>query len=139
LFKHVFPGVMPSLIVIYSIGVGGAIIGEATLSFLGLGVQPPTPSWGQMIADGQSYLTTAWWISVFPGLALAVVVIGITVMGGVRRDALAPRMRGQCGGRRATGRLAGPAGPCGRYAAPARGGRTAGPRRQAHAPGQARR
>ena len=95
LFKHIFPGVLPSLIVIYSIGVGGAIIGEATLSFLGLGVQPPTPSWGQMIADGQSYLTTAWWISVFPGAAIAIVVIAFNFMGDGLRDALDPRMRGQ--------------------------------------------
>lgn len=94
LFRHVFPAVMPSLIVIYSIGVGGAIIGEATLSFLGLGVQPPTPSWGQMIADGQSYLTTAWWISVFPGLAIAIVVLAFNFLGDILRDALDPRMRG---------------------------------------------
>lgn len=94
LLKHIFPAVLPSLIVIYSIGVGGAIIGEATLSFLGLGVQPPTPSWGQMIADGQSYLTTAWWMSVFPGLAIAIVVISFNFMGDVLRDALDPRMRG---------------------------------------------
>lgn len=94
LFRHIFPGVTPSLIVIYSIGVGGAIIGEATLSFLGLGVQPPTPSWGQMIADGQSYLTTAWWMSVFPGLAIAVVVLAFNFLGDVLRDALDPRMRG---------------------------------------------
>jgi ABC-type dipeptide/oligopeptide/nickel transport system permease subunit len=94
LFRHIFPGVTPSLIVIYSIGVGGAIIGEATLSFLGLGVQPPTPSWGQMIADGQSYLTSAWWMSVFPGLAIAIVVIAFNFIGDVLRDALDPRMRG---------------------------------------------
>lgn len=95
LFKHIFPGVMPSLIVLYSIGVGGAIIGESTLSFLGLGVQPPTPSWGQMIADGQSYLTTAWWMSVFPGIAIAMVVLAFNFMGDILRDALDPRMRGQ--------------------------------------------
>ncbi len=95
LFHHVFPAVTPSLIVIYSIGVGGAIIGEATLSFLGLGVQPPTPSWGQMIADGQSYLTTAWWISVFPGLAIAIVVLAFNFLGDILRDALDPRMRGE--------------------------------------------
>lgn len=91
--RHVFPGVLPSLIVIYTIGVGGAIIGEATLSFLGLGVKPPTPSWGQMIADGQSYLTSAWWMSVFPGLAIAVVVIAFNFLGDALRDALDPRMR----------------------------------------------
>lgn len=95
LVRHVFPSVLPSLIVIYSIGVGGAIIGEATLSFLGLGVQPPTPSWGQMIADGQSYLTTAWWISVFPGLAIAIVVLAFNFLGDTLRDALDPRMRGR--------------------------------------------
>ncbi len=91
--RHVFPGVLPSLIVIYTIGVGGAIIGEATLSFLGLGVKPPTPSWGQMIADGQSYLTSAWWMSVFPGLSIAVVVIAFNFLGDALRDALDPRMR----------------------------------------------
>ncbi len=93
IFRHILPGTLPSLIVIYSIGVGGAIIGEATLSFLGLGVQPPTPSWGQMIADGQAYLTTAWWMSVFPGLAIAIVVIAFNFLGDQLRDALDPRMR----------------------------------------------
>lgn len=91
--RHVLPGVLPSLIVIYTIGVGSAIIGEATLSFLGLGVKPPTPSWGQMIADGQSYLTSAWWMSVFPGLTIAVVVIAFNFLGDALRDALDPRMR----------------------------------------------
>ena len=93
IFRHILPGTLPSLIVIYTIGVGGAIIGEATLSFLGLGVRPPTPSWGQMIADGQSYLTSAWWMSVFPGLAVAVVVIAFNFLGDTLRDALDPRMR----------------------------------------------
>ncbi len=93
IFRHILPGTLPSLIVIYTIGVGGAIIGEATLSFLGLGVKPPTPSWGQMIADGQSYLTSAWWMSVFPGLAVAVVVIAFNFLGDTLRDALDPRMR----------------------------------------------
>lgn len=93
IFLHILPGVLPSLIVIYTIGVGGAIIGEATLSFLGLGVKPPTPSWGQMIADGQSFLTSAWWMSVFPGLAIAIVVIAFNFFGDALRDALDPRMR----------------------------------------------
>lgn len=93
IFRHILPGTLPSLIVIYSIGVGGAIIGEATLSFLGLGVRPPTPSWGQMIADGQSYLTSAWWMSVYPGLAIAVIVIAFNFLGDQLRDALDPRMR----------------------------------------------
>jgi peptide/nickel transport system permease protein len=93
IFRHILPGALPSLIVIYTIGVGGAILGEATLSFLGLGVQPPTPSWGQMIADGQSYLTTAWWMSVFPGLAIAVLVVAFNFLGDALRDALDPRMR----------------------------------------------
>jgi ABC-type dipeptide/oligopeptide/nickel transport system permease subunit len=93
IFRHILPGTLPSLIVIYSIGVGGAIIGEATLSFLGLGVRPPTPSWGQMIADGQSYLTSAWWMSVYPGLAIANIGIAFNFLGDQLRDALDPRMR----------------------------------------------
>ncbi len=93
IFQHILPGTLPSLIVIYSIGVGGAIIGEATLSFLGLGVRPPTPSWGQMIADGQSYLTTAWWMSVFPGVAIAIIVVAFNFLGDQLRDALDPRMK----------------------------------------------
>lgn len=92
IFRHILPGALPSLIVIYTIGVGGAILGEATLSFLGLGVRPPTPSWGQMIADGQSYLTSAWWMSVFPGLAIAVLVVSFNFLGDALRDALDPRM-----------------------------------------------
>lgn len=93
IFRHILPATLPSLIVVYTIGVGGAILGEATLSFLGLGVKPPTPSWGQMIADGQSYLTSAWWMSVFPGLAIAAVVISFNFLGDALRDALDPRMR----------------------------------------------
>ena len=93
IFRHILPATLPSLVVVYTIGVGGAILGEATLSFLGLGVKPPTPSWGQMIADGQSYLTSAWWMSVFPGLAIAAVVISFNFLGDALRDALDPRMR----------------------------------------------
>jgi peptide/nickel transport system permease protein len=69
------------------------IIIEASLSFLGVGVPPPTPAWGGMLADGRSYLDTAWWIAVFPGLALMLIVLGINLFGDWIRDALDPRMK----------------------------------------------
>jgi ABC-type dipeptide/oligopeptide/nickel transport system permease subunit len=90
---HVLPAVLAPVIIAVTLGVAGAIIAESSLSFLGLGVQPPTPSWGAMIADGRdlSQLRHAPWTSVFPGLAIGAAVLGFNMLGDALRDALDPR------------------------------------------------
>jgi ABC-type dipeptide/oligopeptide/nickel transport system permease subunit len=89
--RHALPNAMGPVIVTGTIGVAGIILAEAGLSFLGLGVQPPTPTWGSMIAQGRSFLTVAWWASFFPGLAIAMAVFGFNLFGDALRDALDPR------------------------------------------------
>lgn len=90
---HVLPGVLAPVIIAATLGVAGAIIAESSLSFLGLGVQPPTPSWGAMIADGRdlSQLRHAPWTSLFPGLAIGAAVLGFNLLGDALRDAMDPR------------------------------------------------
>ena len=92
IFKHILPGVMGPLIVLTTLGVSGAIITGASLSFLGLGVSPPTPEWGSMLADGRGYLRNAWWISFFPGITITVMVLALNVVGDALRDALDPNV-----------------------------------------------
>ncbi len=92
--RYLVPNLMGPLLVAATIGVAGNIVSEAGLSFLGLGVQPPTISWGSMLAEGQSYLTTAPWVAVFPGLALVLAVLGVNLLGDGLRDVLDPRLRG---------------------------------------------
>jgi ABC-type dipeptide/oligopeptide/nickel transport system permease subunit len=91
--RHVLPNVIAPVVIAATIGVAGAIMAEAALSFLGLGVQPPTPSWGAMIADGRdlNLLRNAPWTSVFPGLAIGAAVLGFNLLGDALRDALDPR------------------------------------------------
>jgi len=91
LFRHVLPNAVAPAIVAAALGVGNAIVLEAGLSFLGIGVQPPAPSWGNMVADGRSRLLEAWWISTFPGLAIVVTVVSLNLVGDGLRDALDPR------------------------------------------------
>jgi peptide/nickel transport system permease protein len=91
--QHVLPEVLPSAVVVATLEVGLMIVFEASLSFLGLGVQPPTPSWGSMLADGRDYLATAWWLATFPGLAIMVTVLGANLLGDAVRDRLDPRVR----------------------------------------------
>ena len=91
IFKHILPNVSASIIVIGTLLVANMIIFEASLSFLGLGVPPPTPTWGRMIADGREYIATAWWISTFPGLAILLTVLGINLLGDWLRDMLDPK------------------------------------------------
>jgi peptide/nickel transport system permease protein len=93
--RHILPNVSTSAIVIGTFEVARAILSEASLSFLGLGVQPPTPSWGGMVADGREYLTTAWWISTWPGVAIAVTVLAINLLGDWVRDVLDPASTGR--------------------------------------------
>lgn len=90
---HILPNVLGTFIVLATLDVGLIVILEATLSFLGLGVQPPDPSWGTMIADGRGYLEGAWWISVFPGLALMMTVLSGNLLGDTLRDRLNPSLR----------------------------------------------
>jgi len=91
--RHIFPNVVPTLLVITTLQVGYVILLEGTLSFLGVGVPPPNPAWGLMIADGRGFLATAWWISLFPGLAIFVTVLGFNLFGDGLRDALDPRLK----------------------------------------------
>jgi len=93
LFRHILPNVLTPAIIIATFGVAAAIIGEATLSFLGVGIQAPTPTWGNMLADGRSYVASAWWLATFPGLAIMLTVLSINVIGDWLRDYLDPRLR----------------------------------------------
>jgi peptide/nickel transport system permease protein len=90
---HLLPNVFNTLMVLLSLQVGWVIIVEASLSFLGAGVPPPTPTWGSMIAEGRDYVASAWWISFFPGLAILVTVLAFNLLGDWLRDALDPTMR----------------------------------------------
>jgi peptide/nickel transport system permease protein len=92
LWRHVLPNVLPSITVVATFSVARTIIAEASLSFLGLGIPPPAPSWGAMLDEGRNYLTTGWWLALFPGLAILVVVLGINVVGDWLRDTLDPRV-----------------------------------------------
>src|SRR5215475_10787100 len=91
--RHIFPNVVPTLLVISTLQVGYVILLEGTLSFLGVGMPPPHPAWGLMIADGRGFLATAWWISFLPGLAMLLTVLAVNLMGDWLRDHLDPKLR----------------------------------------------
>jgi ABC-type dipeptide/oligopeptide/nickel transport system permease subunit len=91
LSRHLLPGVLAPVTVAATLGVGGAIMAEAALSFVGLGAQPPTPSWGAMVADGRDLLRVAPWVSLVPGLAIGLTVLGMNLLGDGLRDALEVR------------------------------------------------
>jgi peptide/nickel transport system permease protein len=93
ILKHILPNVLAPVIVLSTLGIAGAILSGAALSFLGLGAQPPTPEWGAVLSDGRNYLRQAWWISTFPGLAIMVTVLSVNLLGDGLRDALDPRMK----------------------------------------------
>lgn len=93
LLRHVAPNVIPYALVIMTTEIGRLIVLESTLSFLGLGVPPPTPSWGMSLADGKEYLINGWWLAAFPGLAIMLVVLSMNVLGDGVRDLLEPRLR----------------------------------------------
>ncbi len=93
LFFYLFPNVISTTIVIATLYLGRMIIIESALSFLGLGVPPPTPTWGGMLADGRAFLDTAWWIALFPGLILMVTVLSVNLLGDWLRDVLDPKMK----------------------------------------------
>jgi peptide/nickel transport system permease protein len=94
IFRHILPNAMSPVLVSATLGVAGAILTESALSFLGIGVQPPTPSWGNMLITGKQTLGTAWWLSAFPGLAILITVLGYNLLGEGIRDALDPRLKG---------------------------------------------
>ena len=93
ILRHLIPNALGPVIVAATLGIGNTIVLEAGLSFLGLGVQPPTPSWGTMVAVGRDYLLGAWWLSTFPGLAIVFTVLAFNLVGDGLRDALDPRLR----------------------------------------------
>jgi peptide/nickel transport system permease protein len=93
--RHILPNVMAPLIVQTTLSLAFAILAEAALSFIGLGVEPDTPSWGIMLNEGKDWMEAAWWIAVFPGLAITSAVLGFNVLGDGLRDALDPRLRGE--------------------------------------------
>jgi peptide/nickel transport system permease protein len=92
LSRHILPNVLPPIVVVATFSVARVIIAEASLSFLGLGLPAPAPSWGAMLDEGRNYITTGWWLALFPGVAILVVVLGINVVGDWLRDVLDPRM-----------------------------------------------
>jgi peptide/nickel transport system permease protein len=93
LYRHILPNALPLILVAGSLRVGGFILLEAALSFLGLGVQPPTPTWGSMISLNRAYINSAPWMVIFPGLAISITVISFNILGDFLRDKLDPRMR----------------------------------------------
>jgi peptide/nickel transport system permease protein len=98
MFRHIVPNIMPLVIVGFSMGMGGAILAESSLSFLGFGIPPPYPSWGAMLSgNARRYMFTAPWMAIWPGLALAIVVWGMNMFGDGVRDVLDPRLRGGLG------------------------------------------
>jgi peptide/nickel transport system permease protein len=90
---HLLPNAMAPLIVVTTIGVANAILIEAALSFLGLGVAPPAPSWGNMLADGRNFITQAPWMTIFPGIAISITVLGFNTLGDGLRDVLDPKLK----------------------------------------------
>jgi peptide/nickel transport system permease protein len=93
IMRHLIPNVLAPVIVAATLGIGNTIVLEAGLSFLGMGIQPPTPSWGTLVADGRQNLIGAWWVATFPGLAIVVTVLAFNLVGDGLRDALDPRLR----------------------------------------------
>ncbi|HBY93503.1 MAG TPA: peptide ABC transporter permease [Chloroflexi bacterium] len=92
-FREILPNTFASIIVLATLNVSSTILAESALSYLGLGVQPPTVTWGLMIADGREYLASAWWMAVFPGLAISYTVLGIIFLGDWLRDVMDPKLR----------------------------------------------
>ncbi|MCP4691198.1 MAG: ABC transporter permease [Desulfobacterales bacterium] len=93
LMGHILPNLLPSILVLTTVEVARAIISESLLSFLGLGIQPPTPSWGVMLAEGRDYMLFQWWLAAFPGLAIFLSALGINLLGDALRDLTDPHLR----------------------------------------------
>ncbi len=95
IFRHILPNALAPVFVSATLKVASAILIEAGLSFLGFGVQPPRPSWGNILTEGRTYIFDAWWLTVFPGLAILIIVLSFNLLGEGLRDALDPRLRGR--------------------------------------------
>jgi len=93
IFLHILPNAMASILVAATLGIAGAILTESALSFLGIGVQPPTPSWGNILTAGKDNIDIAWWLSLYPGLAILTTVVGYNLLGEGIRDLLDPRLK----------------------------------------------
>jgi peptide/nickel transport system permease protein len=93
MFRHIVPNLLPSILVLATLHVGYVIVLEAALSFLGVGIPPPTPSWGVMVADGRGLIEQAWWVSILPGVAILVTVLSLNILGDWVRDRLDPKLR----------------------------------------------
>ncbi len=91
--RHILPNVVPSILVLATLQVGQVIVLEASLSFLGVGVPPPAPSWGVMVADGRGLIETAWWIAIIPGSAILLAVVSLNILGDWVRDRIDPKLR----------------------------------------------
>lgn len=92
-FRHILPGLTSTIIVLSTLQAGGIVLTEATLSYLGVGIPQPTPTWGNMISDGRDWLDTAWWISTMPGIAIFLLVLSLNFLGDWLRDRWDPRLR----------------------------------------------
>ncbi len=97
IFRHILPNALAPVFVTATLRIGTAILTETGLSFLGFGVQPPTPSWGNILTEGRVYIFDAWWLTVFPGVAIVITVLSFVLVGQGLRDALDPRLRGSLG------------------------------------------
>jgi len=95
IFRHILPNALAPVFVTATLDVATAILVEAGLSFLGFGVQPPAPSWGNILTEGRTYIFDAWWLTVFPGLAILITVLSFNLLGEGLRDAIDPRLRGR--------------------------------------------
>lgn len=93
IIKHIIPNCMGPLIVQATLSIAGSILGISSLSFLGLGIQPPTPEWGSMLSSGRQYIRYAWWVCAFPGLAIMLVILSLNLLGDGLRDALDPKLK----------------------------------------------
>ena len=93
IMRHGLPNGLAPVFVAFILGVAGAILTESALSFLGIGVQPPDPSWGNILTEGKSTIEVAWWLSVYPGVAILITVLGYNLLGEGLRDVLDPRLR----------------------------------------------
>ena len=94
MLRHILPNILPTFMVVSTLSVASSILIEASLSFLGLGIQPPAVSWGVMLSDGRNYLATNWWMATFPGIAISLTVLGIMMLGNWLRDVLDPKNQG---------------------------------------------
>ena len=93
IFRHILPNALAPVLVSATLGVAGAILTESALSFLGIGVQPPTPSWGNILTAGKDNIDIAWWLSLFPGMAILITVLGYNLLGEGIRDSIDPRLK----------------------------------------------